>query len=99
MQMKKNLQEIRINPIVMGVRRNFSRGGQRQHSANHCQVADDAISYVHETLNLFYTPTPQRKRPMLRQQSQKCACLASIANELAVFSTVARKISIGELCV
>jgi len=55
----------------MGVRRNFSRGGQRQHFANPCQVADDAMQmYVHETLNLLYTSKPQRKRPMLRQQSQ-----------------------------
>jgi len=56
----------------MGVRRNFSRGGQRQHFANPCQVADDAIQmYVHETLYRFYTTTQQRKRPVLRQQSQK----------------------------
>ena len=42
------------------------QGRQRQHFASPCQVADDAIqTYVHETLNLFYTPTPQRKRPML----------------------------------
>ena len=36
--------------ISMGVRRNFSRGGQCQHFANPCQVADDAMQmYVHET--------------------------------------------------
>jgi len=40
----------------MGVRRNFSRGEQRQHFVDPCQVADDAMQmYVHETLYHFYT--------------------------------------------
>jgi len=62
----------------MGVRRNFFRGGQRQHFPDPCQVADDAIQmYVHETLYRFYMTTPHRKCPMLRQQSQKMRFVGS----------------------
>jgi len=40
----------------MGVRRNFSRGGQRRHIACPFQVADDAMQMdVHKALYLFYT--------------------------------------------
>jgi len=73
----------------MGVGRNFSRWGQCQHFANPCQVADNAMQmYVHETLNLFYTSKPQRKCPMLRQQSQKCACLAAISRCITIIFTM-----------
>ena len=44
--------------------------------------------YVHEMLNLFYTAKPQRKCPMLRQQSQKCACLARIARYITIICTM-----------
>ena len=56
----------------MGVRRNFSREEQRQHFADPCHVADDAMQMeVHETLYRFYTTTPQRKCPMLRNSHKK----------------------------
>jgi len=47
----------------MGVRRNFSRGGQSRHFADPFQVADDATQIdVHKTLHPFYTT---KKRPNL----------------------------------
>jgi len=53
-------------------------GGKRQHFADPCQVADDAIQmYVQETLYRFYMTTPQRKCHMLRQQSQKMRFVGS----------------------
>jgi len=39
-----------------------------------------------------FTPsTPQRKCPMLRQQSQKCASLAAIARYIAIISILLSK--------
>jgi len=62
----------------MGVRRKFSRGGQHLHFADICHVADDAMQMeIHETLYRFYMTTPQRKCPMLRQQSQKICFVGS----------------------
>jgi len=73
----------------MGVHRNFSRVGHRQHFANRFQVADDAMqTYVHETLYPYYATTPQRKCPMLQQRSQKCASLAAIARCIAIIFTI-----------
>jgi len=40
----------------MGVRRNFSSGGQSRHCAYHFQVVDDATQMdVHKALHPFYT--------------------------------------------
>jgi len=64
-------------------------GSQPQRLVNPCQIADDAMQmYVHDTLNLFYTPTPQRKWPMLRQQSQTRACLAAVARYIAIIFSI-----------
>jgi len=73
----------------MGVRRNFSRGGQRQHFANLSQVDDDAIkNYVRETLYPYYTTTPQRNCPMLQQRSQKCTLLAAVTRYIPIIFTI-----------
>jgi len=73
----------------MGVRRIFSRGGQRQHFADPSQVADDTMqTCVHEMLYRFYTTKPQRKCPMLRQQSQICASLSAIARYIMIIFTI-----------
>ena len=67
---------------AMGVRRNFSRVGQRRHFAYLFQVADDAIQMdVHKTLFPFPTKDAfphKEKYPMLWQESQKFASLAAI---------------------
>ena len=45
----------------------FFRGGQRQHFANPCQVADDAVEiYVHETPFLHASTTKKMSRVTTR---------------------------------
>jgi len=41
-----------------------------------------------DTLCYFYKPTPQRKSPMLRKQSQKCALFAAIARYIVIIFTI-----------
>ena len=60
----------------MDVRRKFSRGQRRQFPYLF-HGADDAIQIdIHKTL---FPSTPQRKRPLLRYESEKCVSLAEIA--------------------
>jgi len=69
----------------MGVCRKFSRGGQRQHFANPCQVADDAIQmYVHDTLNLFYIT---KKTPHVTTTVTK-TCLFDSHSQQARYITI-----------
>jgi len=50
----KTSNHVAVN--LMGVRRNFSRGGQSRHFAYPFQVVDDATQMdVHKTLHPFYT--------------------------------------------
>jgi len=66
----------------MGVGRNLFRGGQRQRFAYTFQVADDTMQIdVYKTL---YPSTTQRKCPVLRHESQKCASLAAIARHIMI---------------
>jgi len=66
---------------LMGVRRYFSRVEQHRHFAYLFQVADDALQMD------FSLYTPQRKCPMLRQESQKCASLSAMARCIAIIYT------------
>ena len=67
-----------VGPGIHGHPQKFFQGGKRLHFAALCQVADDAMqTEIHETLYRFYTTTTQRKRPMLRQQSQKMCFVGS----------------------
>jgi len=50
-------------------------GGQRQHFADPCQVANDVMQmYVHETFYHFYTTTPQRKCPFYYNSHKTALC-------------------------
>jgi len=46
------------------------------------------MKYKSKFKKCFTISTPQRKCPMLRQQSQKCASLPAIANYISVIYTI-----------
>jgi len=58
----------------MGVRKYFSRGGQRKHFAYPSQVADDAMQITFT--KRFTLSTRQTKCPVLRQQIASLAAIA-----------------------
>jgi len=63
----------------------FFQGEQRQHFADPCQVADNAMQmYVHETHYRFYTTTPHRNAPCYVNSHKKCASLAAIARYITI---------------
>ena len=66
----------------------FQEGGQRRYFAYRFQVADDAVQT--EFTKRFALSKRQRKCPMLRQQSQKCASLAAIARYITIIYTIGK---------
>ena len=71
--------------MCMGVRRIFPRRRHPQHFANPCSGCWRCNTNV---LSWNAWHTPQRKCPMLRQQSQECGGLAAIARYATILFTI-----------